>query len=323
MEAERILITGGAGYLGSVITAHFLKHKDSITCVDTLRYGQQSPLQFMSDHNFTFVYGDVRDRRLMCDLVPKHDVILPLAAIVGAPACDLYPEDASSINRDAVIMLNGLRSKEQKLVYPTTNSGYGTTTGEIECTEESLLNPISLYGKTKAAAECALLEDSKPCIAFRLATIFGMSPRPRLDLLVNDLTYRALSTRKIELFEKGFMRNFVHIKDVARVFDFALTSYDRMARTRLYNVGNPELNISKEQLVQRIASQVSDLKITEDTSRNDPDQRNYIVSNLRLDTEGFCCLETLEQGISEIINAYPLLSTPAVQNISYNNRSLS
>ena len=249
---KKVLITGGAGYLGSVITAHFLKHKDSITCVDTLRYGQQSPLQFMSDHNFTFVYGDVRDRRLMCDLVPKHDVILPLAAIVGAPACDLYSEDASSINRDAVIMLNGLRSKEQKLVYPTTNSGYGTTTGEIECTEESLLNPISLYGKTKAAAECALLEDSKPCIAFRLATIFGMSPRPRLDLLVNDLTYRALSTRKIELFEKGFMRNFVHIKDVSRVFDFALTITlgilnSTSQKSNSYNVLPRKCQISKLQ----------------------------------------------------------------------------
>jgi len=322
MNSQRILITGGAGYLGSVLTEHFLKNNVRITCVDILRYEQQSPLQFVPNSNFTFVYGDVRDIRLMKDIVPKHDVLLPLAAIVGAPACDLYPEDAASINRDAVIMLNGLRSAEQKLIYPTTNSGYGTTTGEIECTEDSPLNPISLYGKTKAAAEHALLQDDKSCIAFRLATIFGMSPRPRLDLLVNDLTYRALSTRKIELFEKGFMRNFVHIEDVARVFDFALTYYGRMAEKRLYNVGNPDLNISKEQLVQRIASQVPDLEITDDTSRKDPDQRNYIVSNLRLDLEGFCCLETLEQGISEIINAYPLLSTPAIQKIAYNNKRL-
>ncbi len=323
MEAQRILITGGAGYLGSVITAHFLERGNSITCIDTLRYGQQSPLQFVTNSHFTFIYGDVRDTRLMRDLVPKHDILFPLAALVGAPACDLYPEDAASINRDAVIMLNGLRSAEQKLIYPTTNSGYGTTTAEKECDENSPLNPISHYGKTKAAAEYVLLQDDKPCIAFRLATIFGMSPRPRLDLLVNDLTYRALSTKKIDLFEKRFMRNFIHIKDVARVFDFALTSYDSMARTRLYNVGNTDLNISKEQLVQRIASQVSDLEITEDTEGKDPDQRNYIVSNHRLSMEGFFFTKTLEQGISEIINAYPLLSTPSIQNIAYNNKRLS
>ncbi len=323
MSRERILITGGAGYLGSVLTEHFLKNDARITCVDVLRYGQQSPLQFVPNPGFTFVYGDVRDKRLMCNLVPKHDILFPLAALVGAPACDLYPDDAISINRDAVIMLNEIRSREQRLIFPTTNSGYGITRGEIECTEESPLNPISLYGKTKAAAESVLLNDSKPCIAFRLATIFGMSPRPRLDLLVNDLTYRALSTRKIELFEKHFMRNFVHVQDVARVFDFGLTFYKKMAKTRLYNVGNPELNISKEQLVKRIASQVPALKITEDTSRKDPDRRNYIVSNHRLLMERFFFTKTLEQGICEIVEAYPLLSTPAIQKIVYNNRRLS
>lgn len=322
MAAERILITGGAGYLGGVMTKNFLAQRTrevkAVTWIDDLRYEQQSPLQFIGDQRFTFILGDARDERLLRPLIYRHDVLLPLAAIVGAPACDQHQDDARSINHDAIVMLNRLRSAEQKLVYPTTNSGYGATTAETECTEASPLVPISLYGRTKADTERALLEDSKPCIAFRLATVFGMSPRPRLDLLVNDLTYRALAEKKLALFEKHFMRNFVHIQDVARVFDFTRSSYESMSNFRIYNVGNPDLNISKEQLVRRIAALVPDLEIIEDTEHKDPDQRNYIVSNQRLLDTGFFFTKTLELGIQEIIDAYPLLQTPAIQRIAYN-----
>jgi nucleoside-diphosphate-sugar epimerase len=327
MVSKRVLITGGAGYLGGVITRHLLEQEgrqcNRVTWLDSLRYGQQSPLQFIANESFTFIHGDARDKRLLRDLIPKYDAILPLAAIVGAPACDLYQDDARTTNHEAVVTLNELRSKGQMLIYPTTNSGYGTTTAQKECTEDSPLNPISLYGTTKADAERALLEDSKSCIAFRFATVFGMSPRPRLDLLVNDLTYRALAEKRLTLFEKHFMRNFVHIHDVARVFQFALSSYETLSRQRLYNVGNPDLNISKEQLVSRIASKVEGVAISEDTESKDPDQRNYIVSNQRLLKTGFLFTKSLDYGIQEIIDAYPLLKTKAIQRVAYNNQRLA
>lgn len=323
MAPKHILITGGAGYLGGVITRHLLEQEvgrvEEVAWLDNLRYGQQSPLQFIAYNRFTFINGDVRDKRLLRDLVPRYDALLPLAAIVGAPACSRCPREARSTNYRAVVELNSLRSSEQLLIYPTTNSGYGTTTAESLCTEESPLKPISLYGRTKAEAEQALLEDGKPCVAFRLATVFGMSPRPRLDLLVNDLTYRACAEKKLTLFEKHFMRNFVHIQDVARVFQRVLSNYGEMSRQRLYNVGNPDLNLSKERLVKRIASLVPNVKIIEDTKSKDPDKRNYIVSNQRLLDTGFFFTKTLEHGIREIIDAYPLLQTKAIQCIAYND----
>lgn len=317
MRDKKVLITGGAGYLGSVMTSHFLAHGAHVTCLDNLMYKQMSPLCFTGNARYAFVPGDARDTAKLKHLVSKHDVLIPLAAIVGYPACDKRPEDARTINHHTVVALNELRSQEQQLLYPTTNSGYGATTGEMHCTEDSPLNPISLYGETKAAAERAILEDSKPAVVFRLATVFGLSPRMRLDLLVNDLTFKAVEERRLVLYEKDFMRNFVHIQDVARVFHYAIEHFDCMAKLRLYNVGHPEANMSKEGLAHTIKKYLPGLAIEEGVG-NDPDKRNYIVSNQRILDAGFTFEHSLDQGVQELIRAYPLLSLPNIRSVSTN-----
>ena len=215
--AERILVTGGSGYLGSILCERFLAENYQVTVLDNLMYGQTSLLHLCANPRFNFVLGDVRDHAVMQRLISAADIIVPLAAIVGAPACDRDPYMATSVNFDAVKLINSLRSENQLVVYPTTNSGYGTKSGDVFCTEESALEPISLYGKTKVQAEETLLA-SKNTISLRLATVFGVSPRMRLDLLVNDFVYAAFKQKYLVIFEKHFKRNYVHIRDVADCF---------------------------------------------------------------------------------------------------------
>lgn len=305
MGKENVLITGGAGYIGSVLTGHLLRKGYKVTCLDNLLYGQKSLFPLSDNPDFDFIYGDVTNKRLLEKIVPGFDVIIPLAAIVGAPACDADPGRAELVNRDAIIMLNGLRSSRQKVIFPTTNSGYGTKSGDVFCTEETALEPVSLYGRTKVDAEKSLLESDKKAITLRLATVFGISPRMRTDLLVNDFVLRALTDRFLVLFEGHFKRNYVHIKDVARCFEYCIENFDRMSGA--YNVGLEDANLSKEELAQKIKEHVPQLVIIGSEVGSDPDKRNYVVSNKKILGTGFEFNFSLDDGIRELIKGYRIL----------------
>lgn len=311
---ENVLITGGAGYLGSVLTGYLLEKGYRVICLDSLMYSQNSLLQYASNSNFDFICGDARDKSLLEKTVKDFDVIIPLAAIVGMPACNSKPIDAISVNRDAVIMLDELRSKDQKIIYPTTNSGYGAKTGDIFCNEETPLEPISLYGQTKVEAEKALLNSGKEAVTLRLATVFGISPRMRTDLLVNDFVLKAVRDGYVIIYEKHFKRNYIHIKDIARVFEHCITKYDKM-KGRPYNVGLEDANLSKQELAEKIKSCVPKFEIVYVNIGKDPDQRNYIVSNKRIIDSGFECKYSIDDGIRELIKGYKII----LRNNPYGN----
>lgn len=306
MAKEKVLITGGAGYLGSVLTGHLLEKGYQVTVLDNLLFGQKSIYIYSGNLNFNFIYGDARDGELLRKIVPGFDVIIPLAAIVGMPACDLKPIEAKTTNLDAIKLINDIRDNNQKLIYPNTNSGYGISNGEVFCTEETPLEPISLYGKTKCSAEKYLLDSEKDAITLRLATVFGISPRMRVDLLVNDFTLRAFRDGYIIIYEKNFKRNFIHVKDVARCFEHCIENYDRM-KNRAYNVGLEDANLSKLQLAEKIKKFVPKFEIVCMEIGEDPDKRNYIVSNQRIMSTGFRTAVGLEEGIQELIKAYNIL----------------
>jgi nucleoside-diphosphate-sugar epimerase len=308
-----VLITGGAGYLGSILTEHLLANNHDVTIIDNLMYGEQNLNHFCANKKFNFVFGDCRNERLVGELVKKADVIIPLAAIVGAPCCDRDPLMAESVNRDAILMINRLRSPSQLVIYPTTNSGYGTKTGDVFCTEETPLEPISLYGTTKVEAEAALL-DSPNAITLRLATVFGMSPRMRLDLLVNHFTYTAVTDRYLVIFEKDFKRNYVHIRDVADCFIHCIENATKMIG-RPYNVGLDSANLSKEELALTNKRLVPNFYIHYAEVGSDPDKRNYIVSNQRLREVGFEAQRSLEDGIQELLKGYRLLGRTPRMNV--------
>lgn len=308
----RILVTGGAGYLGSVLVGHLLRKGYTVTVVDNLLYRTHGLYQYCCDPRFDFVRGDVRDESLMKALLADKDAIIALAAIVGMPACARNPEAAKSTNYEAIKMMNRLRSPEQWVLYPCTNSGYGTKSGEVFCTEETPMEPISLYGRTKTDAERLLL-DSPNTISLRLATVFGVSSRMRLDLLVNDFTHRAVTDRYLVLYEKDFKRNFVHIEDVAGAFCHAVANFEAM-KGGPYNVGLDDANLSKEQLALTIKKFVPELYIHEATVATDPDKRNYIVSNAKIRSKGFAASHSLEEGIGQLIKAFRMLSQSDFSN---------
>jgi nucleoside-diphosphate-sugar epimerase len=309
---KKVLITGGAGYLGSVLSEHLLHAGHSVVVLDSLLFGQMSLFHLCANPRFDFVFGDVRDEALLKSRVKDADVIIPLACIVGAPACDRDPISARSVNLEAIKLLNRLRSKEQLVVYPTTNSGYGTKTGDVHCTEETPLDPISLYGQTKVDAEKELL-DSPNAISLRLATVFGLSPRMRLDLLVNHFVYAAVTDRYIVIFEKHFKRNYVHIRDVADCFIHCIDHAEQMVG-RPYNCGLDAANLSKEELALKIKQYVPDFFIHFAEVGQDPDKRNYIVSNQRLREAGFEARRTLDDGIQELIKGYRMLRRSPLKN---------
>lgn len=308
-----VFITGGAGYLGSILTEHLLDKGYRVTVLDSLIYGEQNLNHLCANQDFNFVYGDARNETLVKSLLKTADVVIPLAAIVGAPGCDLDPLMATSVNLDAIRMINRLRSPQQLIVYPTTNSGYGTKTGDVFCTEETPLEPISLYGQTKSDAEAAVL-DSANAITLRLATVFGMSPRMRLDLLVNHFVYAALTDRYIVIFEKDFKRNYVHIRDVADCFMHCIENSAAMIG-RPYNVGLDQANLSKEELALKIQEHIPEFFVQFSEIGSDPDKRNYIVSNQRLREAGFVARHTLDDGIRELIKGYRLLGRSPKKNI--------
>ena len=302
----RVLVTGGAGYVGSILCEHLLDAGYRVTVVDNLLYGQSSLLHLCADSRFEFVFGDVRDEDLMRRLVKDADALVPLAAIVGAPACDRDPITARSVNFEAVRLLNRLRSPSQLVVFPTTNSGYGTKAGDLVCTEETPLEPISLYGQTKVDAEADLL-GSPGTLTLRLATVFGMSPRMRLDLLVNHFVYAAVTDGYLVIFEKDFKRNYVHIRDVADCIAYGIEHSDRMTG-RPFNVGLEAANLSKAELAQEIKAHVPKFYIHYASVGSDPDKRNYIVSNQRLRETGFEAKRSLDEGIEELIKGYRMMT---------------
>jgi nucleoside-diphosphate-sugar epimerase len=268
-------------------------------------YKQTSLSHYCHRDKFEFHKLDVRDYDKMLPLVQQADVIIPLACIVGMPACKKFPELTVATNQEAIEWLTKVTRPDQKIIFPTTNSGYGIGQEGIYCTEETPLTPISLYGVTKTQAEKALLDNGN-AVTFRLATVFGISPRMRLDLLVNDFTYKAYKDNYIVLFESHFKRNFIHIRDVAKTFVFAINNFDKM-KGQTYNVGLSSANISKKELCETIKKFIPDFYIAESEINEDPDKRNYIVSNDKLESLGWYPEYDLKTGIIELLKSYPII----------------
>jgi nucleoside-diphosphate-sugar epimerase len=312
-DSLKILITGGAGYIGSVLTPTLLAHGHHVTVVDTFIFRQNSLADCCHYPTFNVVRGDCRDEGLMRGLVTKADVIIPLAALVGAPLCKRDAIGAQTVNSDAVRMLCKIASPSQKILMPTTNSGYGIGEKDKLCTEESPLRPISLYGRTKVEAEEAVLSRENS-ISFRLATVFGMSPRMRLDLLVNDFVYRAVHDRAVVIFEGHFKRNYIHIRDVVRAFVHGLAQFEGM-KGKPYNVGLDDANLSKLELCAEIKKQLPNFVYLEAPIGEDPDKRDYIVSNARLAATGYQPQHTLAYGIGELIKGYTILRDSQYGNV--------
>jgi nucleoside-diphosphate-sugar epimerase len=313
MTKEKILVTGGAGYIGSILVPALLKEGYSVTVLDSLMYGQYSLLECCAQKDFEFIKGDICNNSLVAKLIPNFDIILPLAAIVGAPACKANPSVTRLANYEAPMMMIKLLASTQKIIFPTTNSGYGVGDKDSFCTEESPLRPISEYGITKTQVESALL-DKGVAITFRLATVFGVSPRMRMDLLVNDFTFRAYRDKFLVLFEEHFRRNFIHIRDVAKAFIFGLKNYDKM-KGQPFNVGLSTANISKRQLCEKIKEYVPDLYIHSAPVGEDPDKRDYIVSNKKIESLGWMPAYSLDDGIKELIKGYTIIRANQFANI--------
>lgn len=304
---EKILITGGAGYIGSVLTEVLLSKGYQVTVIDSLMYNQISIFPFSHNPNFEFIQADVSqgDWNWKLDLeIEKADVIIPLAAIVGAPACNQNPILAKDVNYQQIVeIVAKIRNKDKKLIIPNTNSQYGT--GEGIVTEESESKPLSLYAQTKCWAEECILESGNG-IVLRLATVFGSSYRMRTDLLVNDFVYRALTDKVLVLFQSHFMRNYIHVRDVVAAFIFMIENYEE-CNGEVYNVGNTEANMNKSGLASIIKKEIPELTIIEEEIGEDPDKRNYWVSNEKIEKLGFKCEYSLERGIKELIKGYPMI----------------
>lgn len=302
----KILITGGAGYLGSVIVDKMLDAGYEVVVLDKLLFNQTSLLQYTSNPNFKFIYGDVRNLTELERLCNEVDVIIPLAAIVGFPACAADPKLAKEINFQQIVnIVKFTNGKGKKILYPNTNSGYGLGTGQLECTEESPLTPISVYGSTKCEAENFLIT-STDAIIFRLATVFGISSRMRTDLLVNDFVYKAITDKYIVVFEKTFKRNFIHVEDVANAFLFMLQNYDKY-KNEVFNVGLSSANLSKQELLEKIQEHVKDFAVSYNDFYEDPDKRNYIVSNDKIEATGWKPEWDLDRGIKQLIQGYQMI----------------
>ncbi|MBI60976.1 MAG: hypothetical protein CMO79_00990 [Verrucomicrobiales bacterium] len=308
-----ILITGGAGYLGSVMTPHLLSKGHQVTVLDNFMFRQNSLADCCHYEGFQVIRGDCRDQATVKPLLKKADIIIPLAALVGAPLCNDDKEAAESVNHGAVKTLCELSSSDQRIIMPITNSGYGVGEEGKFCTEETPLRPITLYGKTKVAAEEAVLSRDNS-VSFRLATVFGMAPRMRLDLLVNDFVYRAVNDRALLIFEGHFKRNYIHVRDIARVFEHAINNFESM-KGQPYNAGLEEANLSKLELCTKIKEHLPKFVFVEAEVGEDPDKRDYIVSNQRLLNTGFETEWDLDRGIQELIKGYTIIRNTIYSNV--------
>ncbi len=309
----KILVTGGAGYLGSIMVPLLLKENHQVTVLDNLMYNQSSLLDCCHDKKLTIVRGDTREKSLLTKLIKDADAIFPLACLTGAPLCSKDPVGAQTILLGAIKMILELRGKDQMIIFPTTNSGYGVGEKGKHCTEKTPLRPISLYGKLKVEAEEALLSAGNS-ITLRLATAFGVSPRMRLDLLVNDFTYRAVYDRFVVIFEGHFKRNYIHVRDVAKAFIHSLNRFDRM-KNEPYNVGLSDANLSKLELCAEIKKQIPGFYFVEATIGEDPDKRDYIVSNEKIEKTGFKPDVSMTDGIGELIKGYQIIKRNQYANI--------
>lgn len=312
-DGQKILVTGAAGYLGAVLCEHLLNAGHAVTAVDSFAHGIPSLAHLCANPAFAVIRADVRDTDVMKPLYTRHDTIIPLAALVGAPLCDRDPQAALAVNQTAIETMLTLLGQDQRVLMPITNSGYGIGAQDGYCTEESPLNPISLYGRTKVEAEAAVLARGN-AISFRLATVFGMSPRMRLDLLVNDFVHRAVTDRSIVLFEAHFRRNYIHVRDVARAFLHGLVNFDQL-RDNVFNVGLSDANLTKRELCEKIKEQVPALQILEAPVGEDPDKRDYLVSNAKIEATGYAPAFSLEKGIAELIMGYRMISAKRFTNV--------
>ena len=305
IHPTKVLVTGGAGYIGSILVPALLGDGYDVTVVDNFLFGQASLNHLCANPHFDVVRGDVRNVDVMRPLLAKADVIIPLAAIVGAPACEADQIAAATTNTGAIAALTEFMSADQRVLIPITNSGYGVGEPGRECTEETPMRPISLYGMTKTKAEEIVMERGN-AVSLRLATVFGMSPRMRLDLLVNDFVYRAVNDLAVVLFEPHFTRNYIHVRDVASAFIHALDRFEAM-KNQTYNVGLSDANMSKLELCQRIKTIVPDFEITFATVGKDPDKRDYVVSNAKIEATGFKPCYSLDAGIGELVKGYQMI----------------
>ncbi len=309
----KVLITGGAGYIGSILVPKLLEKGAEVTVVDNFFYKQSALLDVCFNPKLKIVRGDARDEKLMASLIKGQDFIIPLACLVGATLCDKFPQEAKAVNLDAIKMLLKLRKPKQKIIFPNTNSGYGIGESGIYCTEDSPLRPVSLYGRLKVEAEEALLNAGNT-ITLRLATVFGISPRMRLDLLVNDFVYRAVNDGYVVLFEADFKRNYIHVRDVARAFIHCIDNFTKM-KNEPYNVGLTDANLSKRELCEEIKKQIPRFTFVVSPIGKDPDQRNYIVSNEKIEKTGYKPKVSLSDGIAELIKGYQVIKRQEFSNV--------
>jgi nucleoside-diphosphate-sugar epimerase len=309
----KILVTGGAGYLGSILVPELLAAGHEVTVLDNFMFRQGSLNHVCYHPKFTVAKGDIRIESIVLPLLKKADAVIPLAALVGAPLCNQDPVGATTTNRDAILMMLRNLSRSQMVLMPTTNSAYGTGEKDNFCTEESPLRPISRYAIEKVEVEKHLMQHPN-AISFRLATVFGMSPRMRIDLLVNDFTYRAVNDRFVVLFESSFKRNYIHVRDVSRVFQHGLANFERM-KGQIYNVGLSDANVSKRELCEIIARHVPGFVFLEAPVGKDPDQRNYIVSNAKIEATGYKPAHSLDAGVAELVKGYTMIRNTLHGNV--------
>lgn len=314
MTSQKVLVTGGAGYIGSILVPELLRAGHEVTVIDNFLYNQASLLDVCNFKTLTIVRGDARDEKVITEHIKGKDFVIPLACIVGAPACDADPVAARTINLEAVQMIARLRDPSQKIIFPNTNSGYGRMQeGVAYCDETSPLDPVSLYGKLKVQAELELLQAGN-AVTFRLATVFGSAPRMRMDLLVNDFVYRALIDRTAVLFEPHFRRNYIHVRDVARAFMHVMENFEAM-KGQAYNVGLSDANLSKSELCAEIKKQLPKFVYIESEIGEDPDKRNYVISNEKIEKTGFKTVVSLQDGIGDLIRAYQVIRKNEFTNL--------
>jgi nucleoside-diphosphate-sugar epimerase len=312
-QAMRILVTGAAGYIGSVMVPMLLEQDHEVIALDSFIYNQTTLLDSCHYDKLSIIRGDARDQALVSECLKGVDAVFPLACLTGAPLCSKDPFGAKSTNLDAVRLILELRGRDQLVIFPTTNSGYGIGQQGVQCTEETPLNPVSLYGKLKVEAENTILEAGNS-ITLRLATAFGVSPRMRLDLLVNDFTYRAVNDRFVILYEAHFKRNFIHVRDICKAFMHCLDNFDSM-KGETYNVGLSDANLSKRELCEEIKKQVPGFYFVEAEVGEDPDKRDYVVSNAKIEATGFNPDVSLQNGLAELLKGYQIIKRNQYGNV--------